>query len=254
MNPTLKEDLTLLDDVIKSIRKKLKDKIRHKKYYTNNREKVKSKSLQYDVKNREKKREYNSLHTVERNKWRTENKDKIKLHNIKYESTHKKIRKLYRDTHKEEKKKYRKQYYLLNRERLITNRIKRAKIDYNTNTQYKLQQTLRNRLRSALKGDLKAGSAVKDLGCTISELKLYLESKFQEGMTWNNWSQDGWHIDHIKPISSFDLTDRKQLLEACHYTNLQPLWAKDNLSKGDTPIYALNDNSSSRAISITSLA
>jgi hypothetical protein len=48
-------------------------------------------------------------------------------------------------------------------------------------------------------------------------------------MTWDNWTTDGWHIDHIKPLaSSFDLTDRKQFLEACHYTNLQPLWAKDN--------------------------
>jgi len=52
-------------------------------------------------------------------------------------------------------------------------------------------------------------------------------------MTWDNWTLDGWHIDHIKPLASFDLTDRKQLLEACHYTNLQPLWAKDNLTKND---------------------
>ena len=85
----------------------------------------------------------------------------------------------------------------------------------------------------ALKGNYKNGSAVKDLGCSIDELKTYLESKFQLGMTWDNWSKDGWHIDHIKPLSSFDLTDKKQLLEACHYTNLQPLWATDNLSKGD---------------------
>jgi hypothetical protein len=52
-------------------------------------------------------------------------------------------------------------------------------------------------------------------------------------MSWDNWTTDGWHIDHIKPLASFDLTDRQQLLLACHYTNLQPLWAIDNLSKGD---------------------
>jgi desulfoferrodoxin (superoxide reductase-like protein) len=56
-------------------------------------------------------------------------------------------------------------------------------------------------------------------------------------MTWDNWTTDGWHIDHIKPLASFDLTDRKQLLEACHYTNLQPLWAKDNLIKSDKIIF-----------------
>jgi hypothetical protein len=52
-------------------------------------------------------------------------------------------------------------------------------------------------------------------------------------MTWENWSVNGWHIDHIKPLSSFDLTDTEQLKEACSYNNLQPLWAKDNLKKSD---------------------
>ena len=52
-------------------------------------------------------------------------------------------------------------------------------------------------------------------------------------MSWENHSQTGWHIDHIKPLSRFDLSDREQFLEACHYSNLQPLWAEDNLSKSD---------------------
>ena len=72
----------------------------------------------------------------------------------------------------------------------------------------------------------------KDLGCTIKELKIYLESKFQPGMTWENHGRFGWHIDHEVPLSSFDLTDREQFLKACHYTNLQPLWWNENLSKG----------------------
>jgi len=78
---------------------------------------------------------------------------------------------------------------------------------------------------------IKAGSAVKDLGCTIPELIKYLESKFQLGMTWENHSSTGWHIDHIIPLCEFDLTDREQFLKAAHYTNLQPLWAEDNLKK-----------------------
>ena len=67
-------------------------------------------------------------------------------------------------------------------------------------------------------------------GCASwNELKIYLESKFSNGMTWENMGE--WHIDHIKPCYSFDLTDEKQQMECFHFTNLQPLWAKDNLSK-----------------------
>ena len=97
--------------------------------------------------------------------------------------------------------------------------------------QRKLSLRLRTRLRVALKHHYKAGSAVRDLGCSVPELKQYLESKFQPGMTWDNWSHSGWHIDHIKPLAKFDLSNQEELLKACHYSNLQPLWAKDNLSK-----------------------
>jgi hypothetical protein len=78
---------------------------------------------------------------------------------------------------------------------------------------------------------LKSGSAVRDLGCSFEKLKRHLESQFQPGMTWKNYGLHGWHIDHIKPLVLFDLTNRKQFLEACNYKNLQPLWAKENLSK-----------------------
>ena len=84
----------------------------------------------------------------------------------------------------------------------------------------------------ALKGAVKAGSSVQDLGCTVEELKAHIESQFKDGMTWSNHGVDGWHIDHIVPLASFDLTNRDQFLKAVNYTNLQPLWAFDNLSKG----------------------
>jgi len=51
-------------------------------------------------------------------------------------------------------------------------------------------------------------------------------------MSWDNWTKDGWHIDHIIPLAAFDLTDREQVKQACHYTNLRPMWAEENLSKG----------------------
>jgi hypothetical protein len=108
-----------------------------------------------------------------------------------------------------------------------------AIIKYKTNLQHKLRVLLRSRLNQAVKSQ-KNGSATRDLGCSIDELKIYLEYKFQPGMSWDNYGPKGWHIDHIRPLSSFDLSNREQLKIACHYSNLQPLWAADNLKKGKT--------------------
>ena len=102
-----------------------------------------------------------------------------------------------------------------------------------TDIQFKLSM-LRNRFNQAIKGNCKSGSAVSDLGCTMLEFIVYFESLFTEGMSWENngIGKNKWQIDHIIPLALFDLTDRKQLLRACHYTNLQPLWSVDNTSKG----------------------
>lgn len=103
----------------------------------------------------------------------------------------------------------------------------------NPSIKYLLSEALRGRFRRAIKQGLRSGSAVRDLGCTTLELRVHLEKQFQQGMAWENWSYAGWHIDHIKPLSSFNLSDRAQLLKAVHYTNLQPLWAKDNFKKSN---------------------
>ena len=86
----------------------------------------------------------------------------------------------------------------------------------------------------ALNGNYKSGSAVRELGCSIEEFKKYIESKFQPGMTWRNHTRRGWHIDHVRPCKSFDLQKISQQCECFHYTNLQPLWWRENLSKGAT--------------------
>lgn len=102
-----------------------------------------------------------------------------------------------------------------------------------TNLDFKLRTILRTRLTKALKNKNKVGSSVKDLGCTIEYLRKYLESKFEPGMSWENYGIKGWHIDHIIPLSSVDLTIRDNFLKVCHYTNLQPLWALDNIKKSN---------------------
>jgi hypothetical protein len=96
---------------------------------------------------------------------------------------------------------------------------------------FRIAKNLRSRLSKAITLNVKNSSAVKDLGCSIEDFKIYLESKFQSNMTWDNYGAKGWHIDHIRPLCSFNLSNPEEFKRACHYTNLQPLWWKDNLSK-----------------------
>lgn len=119
----------------------------------------------------------------------------------------------------------RKQHNKKNKDKMALRKKNREKVDLN----YRLANRLRHRFNTAVKG----GGAIDYLGCSIQEFKKYLEARFQPGMTWDNWTKDGWHIDHIKPLSKFDLSDPNQLAEACHYTNMQPLWASDNIAKGN---------------------
>lgn len=113
---------------------------------------------------------------------------------------------------------------------------KREKARLKTDINYKIRKTISTRLVGALKGNGKKHSILKYLGCTISELKIYLESKFGKGMTWNNHGFRGWHIDHILPLSNFDLTKEENLYIVCNYKNLQPLWWRENIVKGNKEV------------------
>ena len=97
---------------------------------------------------------------------------------------------------------------------------------------FKLRGVLRARVRAAItrSSGAKSRKTMGLIGCSVPQLRKHLEAQFTEGMTWDNHGE--WHIDHIKPCASFDLTDAEQQRECFNYTNLQPLWAKDNLSKG----------------------
>lgn len=103
-----------------------------------------------------------------------------------------------------------------------------------TDPQFKLSKTIRIRILRALKKGYKTGSSISLLGCSISDLKVHLEKQFKPGMTWDNHSTNGWHIDHKLPCVSFDLTKEAEQKKCFHYTNLQPLWACENYSKGDS--------------------
>lgn len=118
-----------------------------------------------------------------------------------------------------------------NKERLLKDRKIYQKEKRRTDINYRLADILRSRLNGAIRGNFKSGSAVSDLGCSIDYLKKYLESQFKDRMSWEN--QGDWHIDHQIPLSIVDLQDRESFLQVTHYTNLQPLWAIDNLRKSN---------------------
>jgi hypothetical protein len=138
-------------------------------------------------------------------------------------------RKKYRSNNKDKMNKDCITYRKNNKNRINENKRIRRKID----PQFKIKANLRNRLYMTVKNEYKSASTLELLGCTVTYLIKHLEQRFTEGMTWDNYGLYGWHIDHILPCASFDLTDPEQQKKCFHYSNLQPLWAADNISKKD---------------------
>jgi hypothetical protein len=111
----------------------------------------------------------------------------------------------------------------IKRNQYLKNKLKK---DYN----YKIIHTIRVRIIDVLRGHSKSDSTINMLGCNINELWKHLESTFKPGMTKENHGL--WHVDHIIPCSSFDLSKPEEQAKCFHYSNLQALWAHENLSKG----------------------
>ncbi len=99
-----------------------------------------------------------------------------------------------------------------------------------TDISFRISANLRTKIYQSVK-DNKKFKFHDITGCDIKTLMSYIESKFLRGMTWKNYGKTGWHIDHIKPCSLFDMTITEEQKKCFHYTNLQPLWWQDNLKK-----------------------
>ena len=233
--------------------KKEKQAIYDKKYRQNNKEKINERVLNWKRSNKEKvakqgvkwRQKYKQTIAKKQSEWyqknierakkyRQDNKEKIAKKKAEYNKKNKeKIsskRKEYNEKNKEKLKKTRNIWIKNNKEKIYSNRNKRYKSD----PSFKMSIILRSRLHRALK----SGKAKKSnkteylLGCTFEEARKYLESLFEEGMSWDNNTMAGWHIDHIIPCASFDLTDIEEQKKCFHYANLRPLWSFDNKSKG----------------------
>lgn len=134
---------------------------------------------------------------------------------------------------KERLQKQGREYYHNNKEKIINNARVYFSNRYNSDSYFKLKQTLRNRLRKVLKSKKlhKDNKFAEYIGCSLEELKQHLESQFQPGMSWENHTTDGWHVDHIVPLDSASTSE--EMMKLSHYTNLQPMWAIPNIKKGN---------------------
>lgn len=127
----------------------------------------------------------------------------------------------------------RKMWFIENNEHIRVYRNNLSKKRKEIDPAYKVVCLARSRVSKELKNkNIKKRIKTLDLiGCSPIELKTYIEKRFLNGMSWNNYGK--WHIDHIVPCSSFNLTNELELKKCFHYSNLQPLWAIDNLRKGN---------------------
>lgn len=235
---------------LKLVRRKYAQRTKHaaqKKWNLKNKERVDAYRTQWYKDNIE-------TIKIKRKIYREKNKERLKIRSKKHRD---------KPEIKAKLKKYSAEYYLKNKDKIDKrntawiqnnkdkvrkaakrNRLKNleyqrkwyaayARRQRKINPQFNMRERLSRRITMALNRYVKEGKRFDTLtytGCSIAFLVRHIEKQFKDGMNWEN--RDKWHIDHIRPCASFDLTDTKQQLECFHYTNLEPLWAFDNRSKG----------------------
>jgi hypothetical protein len=158
------------------------------------------------------------------------------LAETKYKETIDKYGQNYQEKNQVELNEKKKQYYYDNKEVILRKKYKRVRHKLASDPIYRMTEALRSRVRSAVKNQngRKAYKTMTLVGCSIPDLRKHLESKFTKGMSWKNYGygDNKWHIDHVLPCISFDLSKETEQLKCFHYSNLQPLWQLDNFSKG----------------------
>lgn len=165
-----------------------------------------------------------------RKKYQKEHKETIKTTKRKHYLKHKQEilarNKKYQLLHTEEHNKSNRKYKKTHRHEI--NKYQQHVRD--TNIGLRIRGSLALRIWGTVKKGYKSATTMKLVGCSIEFLKIHLQNKFKPGMTWTNYG--AWHIDHIRPCASFDLSKPTEQRKCFNFTNLQPLWAKENLSKG----------------------
>jgi hypothetical protein len=195
---------------------------RHAKYREENKEKIAAIGRIYQKENADKIREY-------RRKWLTAEKRQ------KYSLAHE--RKIGRANLREKQRSAWKRRYQENPEKYKSKQRAHQR-KRRADPAQRMKDALRTRLCAAIRR-FRTGrkvSGVRHLGCSFEEFVKYIESLWLPGMSWENYgnTETSWSIDHIRPVSSFDMNSEEEQALCVHYTNLQPLWHIDNIRKSNT--------------------
>lgn len=191
----------------------------HQRYYQENKEKSRL---------RDKKRRATDSYKEYRKRWLESDKGIQYTHDYARSQKYKECRRRWEQS--DRGKEWRQSWQESNKKRRHDIRQDRFKNDIN----YRLIASIRGRVAHAIKSQqsTKSRKTIALLGCSIEQARQHIENQFQDGMTWENYGYRTWHIDHIIPLSSFDLTSEEEQRKAFHYTNLQPLSARENMKKG----------------------
>jgi hypothetical protein len=199
---------------------KEKKKLYWKKWYSKNKQWKKEYRLKYKERDQQTKK-----------LWRLKNKEiikeKMRLYRLKHKERDKKYSKEYRIKNSEKIKKRMKLYRIRSRKKIATY----VRTKFQNDLKFRTLMNLRHRIYMALKGTVKSKRTIDLLGTSIDNLWIHLEKTFKPGMTKDNYGKI-WQIDHKIPCAAFDLTKPEEQAKCFHYTNLQALFAKENLSKG----------------------
>jgi hypothetical protein len=194
-------------------------KIRNNKYRLEHKEYFKEYYKKYCIKNKEKIQ-------IQHKKYHLLNKNKHNKQCKKWKKTHPNSWSLWYKNNKEHRKIYMKSYQLTHKKERAVYRKNQRK----NNIRVRILDSLRARFGLIFIKRNRSLSTMFLIGCEIDYLLYYLQNKFTDNMNWDNYGK--WHIDHIKPCCSFDLSKIEEQKKCFHYTNLQPLWAIDNIKKG----------------------
>lgn len=140
--------------------------------------------------------------------------------------------------------------YRDNNRHRINEAARKRRLETKQTPENKTLSAVRSRVYAALKGKDKVFNTIDTIGCTREELVAHLEKQFRDGMNWDNQGSR-WHIDHIQPISKFDLSIEEEAKKANHYTNLRPLLWHENIHKSDKEDWSLEEYKKNYAIRYT---